>query len=213
MGTYSHHIRETKRFKTLIDNVRKTSSHIIVITEAPLSVYIKKAIKEYSNKGVFIYNYHHFHFSVELMTDPKMQKHYILSEEEVEELLSHLLTNKRSLPYMNTDDVAFIWLGAKKGDIIKIQGESELCGQYVRYRLVSDEIMEEQNVMNKEREKRKLPSKVMPLTKKKNVKKIKDPEPESEDDLAEPEPEDDVFDALLEEKPLNEDFDEDEFDE
>ncbi len=63
-------------------------------------------------------------------------KHELLSEEEAEKILETLKLNKEQLPKIKVDDPIAKEIGAKVGDIIRIERESPTSGRSIAYRLV-----------------------------------------------------------------------------
>jgi len=63
-------------------------------------------------------------------------KHEILSEKEVEELLKKYNVTKDKLPKILVTDPAVKAIGAKVGDVIKIERESPTAGKVYYYRVV-----------------------------------------------------------------------------
>ncbi len=66
-------------------------------------------------------------------------KHSKLSDSEKEKLLKRYNTNPKSLPRIIKSDPAIAKLGAKLGDVIKIERESQTAGKTVYYRVVVDD--------------------------------------------------------------------------
>jgi len=73
-------------------------------------------------------------------------KHEILSKKEVEELLKKYNVTKDKLPKILITDPAVKAIGAKVGDVIKIERESPTAGKSYYYRVVvsSRESIEEE---------------------------------------------------------------------
>jgi DNA-directed RNA polymerase subunit H len=59
-----------------------------------------------------------------------------MSEEEVEKVLNILKINKEQLPKIKAEDPIAKEIGAKVGDIIRIERESPTSGKSTAYRLV-----------------------------------------------------------------------------
>ena len=65
-------------------------------------------------------------------------RHSILPKDEVDEILKKYNIRLNQLPKIHRKDPAANIIGAKLGDIIKIERESETAGISVAYRLVID---------------------------------------------------------------------------
>lgn len=63
-------------------------------------------------------------------------KHVILSEEEKQKLLEKFNISSEQLPKISTSDPVVNFLGAKAGDILKIERKSPTAGETLYYRLV-----------------------------------------------------------------------------
>ncbi len=62
--------------------------------------------------------------------------HYIINKEEEENLLTFLKCDKSCLPVILSSDPYCIWIGGRKGQIIKIERNSENTGENIYYRTV-----------------------------------------------------------------------------
>jgi len=63
-------------------------------------------------------------------------KHELLSEEEARKILETLKLTKEQLPKIKADDPIAKEIGAKVGDIVRIERESPTSGKSIVYRLV-----------------------------------------------------------------------------
>ena len=63
-------------------------------------------------------------------------KHTIISEEEKKKLLNKFNITETQLPKILTTDAVVKAIGAKAGDVIKIERESPVAGKTIFYRLV-----------------------------------------------------------------------------
>ena len=82
--------------------------------------------------------YHNFSFSV-----PKckiLYPHILMSKEDVDELLQKERINFRDLPSILTSDVNIIWLGARVGQVVRIDRYSESALESIYYRRVESHI-------------------------------------------------------------------------
>ncbi len=131
---HSKYIKTTSEFIKLLDRYREPR-HIILFTKEKLSIYLKKAIKRYSD--LKIDNYLHKHFIVELNKGPLCSKHTILSQEEVKQVCFDLMAHGHKLPAISIEDPQVIWIGGKVNDVIKIEANSEITGKTIRYRIVT----------------------------------------------------------------------------
>lgn len=76
--------------------------------------------------------------SFDLFEHELVPPHIIASDEEVELVLNHYGIEKNQLPRIYRDDPAVKVLGARPGQIVRIQRESPTAGSTYYYRLVID---------------------------------------------------------------------------
>lgn len=131
----SKHIKTTSNFKKLLDKYKPEFRDIFIFTKEPLSVYIKKSIKQYSY--LRIKTYLHKHFIIEINKGPLCSKHTILTRDEVRKVCFDLMTHGHNLPAISVDDPQLIWVGANVDDIVKIETISEITGRSIHYRIVT----------------------------------------------------------------------------
>jgi len=62
--------------------------------------------------------------------------HILLTEEELQELLTKYKITKGQLPKIKTSDVVVKQLGAQPGDVLKIIRKSLTAGKAISYRLI-----------------------------------------------------------------------------
>lgn len=77
-----------------------------------------------------------FGVAFRLIDNYLVPKHEIVPKEQIEELLKKLATDSKKLPKLLPDDPIVTEIGAKPGDIIKIDRFSHTAGKSVYYRLV-----------------------------------------------------------------------------
>ncbi|MEM2142071.1 MAG: DNA-directed RNA polymerase subunit H [Candidatus Thorarchaeota archaeon] len=76
--------------------------------------------------------------SFDLFQHELVPKHVIASEEEVQMVLDHYRISKSQLPRILKDDPVAKMLGAKVGQVLRIERPSETAGVTFYYRLVVD---------------------------------------------------------------------------
>jgi DNA-directed RNA polymerase subunit H len=73
---------------------------------------------------------------VNVSTHELVPKHEILSKKEAEEILQKYHLRPHELPYIRLSDPAVAVLGAKPGDIVRIERKSSTAGLCFSYRYV-----------------------------------------------------------------------------
>ena len=74
---------------------------------------------------------------IEIFRNELVPKHEVLDDEKKAELLKTLNIGAAQLPKILSTDPAVKAVGAKKGDVIKINRKSPTAGEYNYYRLVA----------------------------------------------------------------------------
>lgn len=73
---------------------------------------------------------------IDISKNELVPKHFVLSEKEKEELLKRYGITLKELPRILSSDPMVKKLGAKPGDVIKIERKSPTAGKTVYYRVV-----------------------------------------------------------------------------
>jgi DNA-directed RNA polymerase subunit H (RpoH/RPB5) len=117
----------------------KKSIETIFITKRELTTYFLRNIQSKNEKiNLIVHNYLHKHFLIDISEGPLCAKHTRLTKTESIDLLSRqLMTSAYTLPRILINDPHIIWCGAKVGEIVKIEVNSELAGKCLRYRIVA----------------------------------------------------------------------------
>lgn len=117
----------------------KKAIETIFITKRELTTYFIRNIQLKNQKSnLTVHNYLHKHFIIEISRGPLCARHTRLTKAEAVDLLSRqLMTSAYSLPRIMINDPHIIWCGARVGEIVKIEVNSELAGKSLRYRIVS----------------------------------------------------------------------------
>jgi DNA-directed RNA polymerase subunit H (RpoH/RPB5) len=132
----SKYIKSSKVLRSFLQNIKVGPKHeIIVIVSKPLSAHIRNNVLAKSKTQIHVYL--HRLFIIELPKGPLCSPHTILTPAERDYLCNHdIWHHPEYLPIMSTDDPQAIWLGAKPGDVIKIESFSDITGRSIRYRYV-----------------------------------------------------------------------------
>lgn len=91
-------------------------------------------METYKNAYISLYTY--TTFKIELPLGPNCFPHVILSPEEKEEFLKQERLDVTNMPKILVSDPQCIWIGARKGDIVKILRRNPLSITEIYYRYV-----------------------------------------------------------------------------
>jgi DNA-directed RNA polymerase subunit H (RpoH/RPB5) len=133
---------DSKQKTKLINRImteNKKKIEAIFITKRELTTYFIRNIQSKNEKiKLVVHNYLHKHFLIEISEGPLCAKHTRLTKNEAIDLLSRqLMTSAYTLPRILINDPHIIWCGAKVGEIVRIEVNSELAGKSIRYRIVT----------------------------------------------------------------------------
>lgn len=142
----SKYLKSSQVFRTFMDNLirpwQKTLKvEVILIIKSPLLPHIKNNLVGMYAAQFPLSVYFHRVFLIELNKGPFCSVHTRLTQEEVNYLCSReLFVLPTNLPVISAEDPQIIWIGAKVGEVVKIESYSDLTGKSIRYRFVSDNI-------------------------------------------------------------------------
>lgn len=134
---------KTPSFKTMVSNNiladdMNNKAEIVIISERPLTNFIKKQIHVYkvSKPGIWIEHHEYDKFSIVVPKHIEVPHHSIMTEEEIQKVCDHNYAQKEKFPRILSMDPPVVWLGARPGDVIKIIRTSEAVGHSIGYRYV-----------------------------------------------------------------------------
>lgn len=130
----SKYLSASADFVKLVDKAKEKHT-VITITKDPLSVYIRKAIRDRNN--LTLSNVPHKFFIMEISKGPLCSPHRILSVEETKNVCDDLKAHGHFLPAISVEDPQCFWLGAQVNDVIEIESVSDISGKAIRYRIVT----------------------------------------------------------------------------
>lgn len=134
MAENSIYIKSTSDFNKLVDIYDRENHHVIIISKYHVRS-IQKALND--KKNMMSNSYLYKNFLMEISKGPLCSKHSILNYDEVRKLWALTYTHPFNYPSITIEDPHVIWIGAEIGDMIKIEGHSEITGKYISYRIVS----------------------------------------------------------------------------
>lgn len=136
----SKYEKKTDEFKKLINRLikNKKGTEVLFITEQKISSYINKKINEYQvDEDLSIFAYTYEYFIINLPKSESSFLHEIADPDEVKALCKRLILDTKMFPKINSqEDPQLVWIGAKRGDVVKISGRSETAQEVEEFRLV-----------------------------------------------------------------------------
>lgn len=139
----SKYATNTPAFKKLLNTIStselNSKAEIVFISEKPLTNFIITFIRgeRHQYPGLYI---EHYDYKICIIVIPKhimVPKHTILSDDKVKEFCDEFHTIPSRLPKILVTDPPIVWLGARPGDVIRIDRDSEITGSAIGYRVVT----------------------------------------------------------------------------
>lgn len=111
---------------------------VLIISEQPLTNFITREIASRRTEHPKLYIEHHDYskFSIVIPEHPSVPRHTIMDQKELDELLTSYHRQKENLQRIFSHDTPIVWLGARPGDVVKIERISETVGVSEGYRVV-----------------------------------------------------------------------------
>lgn len=124
-----HKLNGIKKGSTIEDNLIKTNAtnKFIICKESSAKTYTQ--IKDFNTELFTI-----FEFLSDIPSNPLIPTHILLNEKEKEEVLQ--VYQEKNIAKILLDDMMVRYIGAKKGDIIRIIRSSLNTGESIYYRRV-----------------------------------------------------------------------------
>lgn len=130
----SKYVKQSSSLYQILNKIKKPTS-IILISKIPFKIYALRVINEF--KHLNIKSYLHSNFDTVIPKGPRCHLHRILSKEEIDIILNEEIYRQLyNLPKIFEEDAQCIWIGAEVGDVIEVRIPSDICGEFVQYRVV-----------------------------------------------------------------------------
>lgn len=133
----SKYASRSEDFKKLLKGLPKAKMlEVIFITEDTLSTHLEKHMKLYmaENTWVHLERYSYDIFLIENTQHVSVDKHTIMTQDEVNEFCKTHHTNPMNLAAIKPDDPQAIWNGVKRGMVVRITRVSDTAGISINYR-------------------------------------------------------------------------------
>lgn len=137
VGAGSQVSREVKSFRSMWNAIGvQTGDNIVIITDTQLGHYIRKEIDDMqrSDAGLYIEDVPADLFRFETPTHQANCRHTIVSPDELTQYLETTYADPNFKKILSTDPQV-VWIGARAGDIVKIDVTSFSAGIAVDYRV------------------------------------------------------------------------------
>lgn len=138
----SNKIAQFKKLYTLLTTtylINKQPTVIVFLTPTPFTKFIEAAIAEERGKQstLQIEQYEYTLLCIVVPEHENVPKHRILTADERNSVLEFHRSQASHLPQISQRDPMAVWLGAKPGDVLRIDRESEDAGRAIAYRVVT----------------------------------------------------------------------------
>lgn len=130
------------RFKQLMRNIvtpdeLENKAEIVFISEHNFTNFILNQLREDKKKHkAYIENYTYNTFSIVVPKHVMVPPHTISDDASIEKFCDYYRTSKNRFPQIYITDPMVAWLGARPGDVIRVERESEHVGRSIGYRFV-----------------------------------------------------------------------------
>lgn len=123
-----------KSTKLLLENsVKQNLKNLIMVLREGISPPASKYAMDFTSLNITIFKEKELLFNI---TKHKLvSKHRIISQEEKEKILKEKLLKEEHMPKILITDPVAKYLGAKKGDVLEIERESETAGMVLFWRI------------------------------------------------------------------------------
>jgi len=126
-------------FRNIIQELKKENiKNAVIVTELSVTHHAKQTLKGLKYEGIFIDVFFLKDIQTNISKNRLVPKHIICSKEEKIKIMKTYKVNRNQLPYIKSFDPMVKYLGAKKGNLIKIIRDSEVLKgeKVITYRIV-----------------------------------------------------------------------------
>lgn len=134
-------------FKKMMDKLdfraNETNNEVLVISETPLSNFIKKTFPVYKKQYPNLYYEDHIYrkFVVVAPEHPAVPKHEVMTADEITELCQRYHTTRDKFPRLLHTDTMAVWLGVRPGDMVRIYRVCPNMGEQIVYRVCARDLL------------------------------------------------------------------------
>lgn len=127
-----------KLLATIDTKTMESDAEIVFISENPLTNFIitQLNVERTTNRKLYIEHYEYKIFTIVVPKHILVPKHTIASDTDVENFCKTFYTVTTRFPKILVTDPPVVWLGAKPGDVIRIDRDSEITVKSIGYRTV-----------------------------------------------------------------------------
>ncbi len=143
-SNYSTKSGDFKRLLSKVKIVEKDTNNLIFVASAPASApelpltkHIEKKIAAYRARhpNVYVETRGYSIFQIEVPKHVSVPLHIVAPKEEVDAFCKQYCVSRERFPRITLDDPMAVWLGLRRGDVVKILRVSETAGIAPVYRL------------------------------------------------------------------------------
>ncbi len=143
-SNYSTKSGDFKRLLTKIKIVEGDTNNLVFVARAPtatpelpLTKHIEKKITAYraSHPNVYVETRGYSIFQIEVPKHVLVPLHVVMPESEVKAFCKLYCVSREQFPRITLNDPMAVWLGLRKGNVVKIFRVSETAGIAIGYRL------------------------------------------------------------------------------
>jgi DNA-directed RNA polymerase subunit H (RpoH/RPB5) len=123
-------------FKKLLSRISEKKAKVLVISSEGLGATVLKFLDKYNKKKLEVIDLTYKHFRIDPRANTMVPKHELCTEEEVVRIMKdNSIDDIWQFPIIRQDDPQVIWLGATRGQLLRIQSISSI-GHVLYYRVV-----------------------------------------------------------------------------
>ena len=123
-----------KHIKEIIDTLDPTINHMIFVYQTDITTFAKQYINEQCPElRIELFSFKELLFNV--TKHSYVPKHEIVTSKKPQIMQAFKIKKESYFPKILMNDPVAKYLGAVKGDLIKIYRDSEICGSSIYYRL------------------------------------------------------------------------------
>lgn len=123
-------------FKKLLNTIPDKKASIVIVSRVGLKTVVKKFLKSYKDKTLYVRDLLYEHFKVDIRTNVMVPKHVLCTPEETKKvMIDNKIDNIYSFPKIRQNDPQVLWIGGRPKQLIKIV-RRDVTGEVLYYRVI-----------------------------------------------------------------------------